>query len=697
MVRIYNDWRDVPDDSALTVTVLDKNRYRPGKEDSASITLEDDDFASILVLTTSHAEITEGEDLTCSVIRFGGVTDYGEQFGLVVSGTGRGRNVNLGGLIKLDAGDHRHDVTIELPDDGRADGNWSYTCWIDWVDPYVPLEQESQYFTVVGPRSITVPVWDAGGSRVTIEAVQSSITEGETATFTLTRAADTSENLSVNISVEDPGHFMRGNHTWEEPQPASTVDFEAGSATATLTLSTRDDWRDIPGGKLTVAIEPGDNDVYRPGDTSSAAVTVKDNDTKPVFVLSVSSSTLTEGDSVVFELTRTVDFTHPQTVQLLIGRQGQQKSMTYDFRGDTATKQTIIPTQNDDLDQAHAVFVAEFDGSENEYYAVSEPYSVTATVADDDLPRVSVEALADSYREGERASFRLTREGQTDSTLPVKVKLTERGQKTVHNVEPQLGDRTPVMGESSATYDLHLFLDEGDGDEYDGAVDVELVASDDYVIDPEKSIASFTVLDTDPEPTLRLSSTNDTRRVSEGGEAIEFRVSYDSPPSQKGVTVDYSTLSRTAAAGVDYTATIGTLTIPDGETEAVISVPVTQDSRPEHDETFLLILSNPRNAHLEDGAQSLAALATIEDDESRVSIGAAAEEVTEGEPAIFTSPAQATSPMSSWFRCWLWRSEPGPKAPGSSLSHRPSQLVRPPSKLATRPRTTKWTRRRSWL
>ena len=79
-VSIFNDWRDVPDDSALTVTVIDRSGYRPGDQDSATVTLIDDDITSILVLTTSHAEITEGEDLVCSVVRFGGIFKYREQF-----------------------------------------------------------------------------------------------------------------------------------------------------------------------------------------------------------------------------------------------------------------------------------------------------------------------------------------------------------------------------------------------------------------------------------------------------------------------------------------------------------------------------------------------------------------------------------------------------------------------------------------
>ena len=633
-VEIFDDWRDVPDGAALSVTVLDGAGYRPGDPASDSVTLVDDDETSVLILNVSHDEVTEGQTLTCTVNRYGSISDYEEQFSLDVSGTGRGRDVRASAFVILAPGDERYTATIELPDDDHFGGNWTQTCRIDWVDLYVPLAQERQYFVVLSRRSITVPVRDAGGPRVTIAADQDVITEGKAATFTLTRPGDTSEPLSVNVSVEDPGHFMRGNHTWTAARPPSKVEFEAGSATATLTLPTKDDWRDIPDGTLTATIEPGDRRDYRPGDTSSASVTVEDNDTKPVFELSVGKETYTEGDRVGFTLTRTGDMTHPQTVRLLVGRPGKQRERTYEFRAGTLTQQMVIPTQDNDLDEADLVFVAEFpDRSGDEYYAVRAPYSVTATVEDDDLPRVGVEALADSYREGARTAFRLTREGQTDSTLPVTLRLTESGQSTVYNAEFQLGTRTPVMRESSATYDHHLFLDEGDGDEYDGAVDVVLVERDGYVIDPGRSAASFTVLDTDPTPTLEVSG---SRTVSESDGTVEFEVSYSGPASQKEVTVDYATDEGTAAAGDDYTAVAGTLTFGEGETSGVIPVPVSQDSRPEYDESFNLVLSNPRNALLADGAPTVTTVVTIEDDEPRVSIAAVADEVTEGEPAVFT-------------------------------------------------------------
>jgi chitinase len=68
------------------------------------------------------------------------------------------------------------------------------------------------------------------------------------------------------------------------------------------------------------------------------------------------------------------------------------------------------------------------------------------------------------------------------------------------------------------------------------------------------------------------------------------------PVSASNVTVDYATSGGTAAAGSDYTAASGTLTIPAGQTAGSIAVSVSGDTTYEPNETFTLTLSNAAGA-----------------------------------------------------------------------------------------------------
>jgi Calx-beta domain len=63
-------------------------------------------------------------------------------------------------------------------------------------------------------------------------------------------------------------------------------------------------------------------------------------------------------------------------------------------------------------------------------------------------------------------------------------------------------------------------------------------------------------------------------------------------PSASPVTVHYTTADGTAAAGTDYTAEVGTVTVPAGAVSRVISVPILGDSLHEGAETFTVTLSN---------------------------------------------------------------------------------------------------------
>ena len=638
-VTIYNDWRDVPDGAAVTVTLIDENGYQPGDPDSAAVTLVDNDFASHLTLS-DDAEVTEGEEVRFTVWRGDLESDidaYREHVPWTLADSRSGREDETDVTV-MELGRNSFTKTIEVPDDDKAGGDWTYTFSIDRIEKNnlgQPLEIEverAQYFTVLRDRSVTVRVRDAGGPRVTIAADRTAVTEGEEATFTLTRPGDTSEALAVRVSVEDPSHYMRGNHIWPDPQPPTTVEFDAGSATATLSLPTADDWRDIPDDDLTVTIEPvDDSDEYRPGNPASASVTVRDNNTRPVFHLSVNKETLTEGETVVFTVTRTVDFTHEVSVVVYAGIQGETRSRWLAFPPGKTEETIGFSTEDDDLDEADAVYEIRVANPETDYRTVAAPHTLAATVVDDDLPRVGIEALSDSYEEGDYARFRLTREGQTNSDLTVRFRLTQTGRVINYSPEYTFGERTAEIYETTSAWESGFRISKADGDEEDGAVALEVLPSDDYVIDPDKATDSFTVIDTDPPPTLMAFAPP----VAEGDGEIRLVVSFDELPPRRDerVTVDYSILPGTATEGVDYTAVSGTLTFKPGQEPLYITVPVTQDSLPEPDETFFLVLSNARNARLPSRERSTTV--TIRDDEPHVSVAPAAEEVTEGETASF--------------------------------------------------------------
>ncbi|MDB9455412.1 bluetail domain-containing putative surface protein [Dolichospermum circinale] len=97
-------------------------------------------------------------------------------------------------------------------------------------------------------------------------------------------------------------------------------------------------------------------------------------------------------------------------------------------------------------------------------------------------------------------------------------------------------------------------------------------------------------------PKINLSPSNQT--VVEGlttPQNASYTVTL-SQASNQTVSVYYATANGTATAGLDYTATNGTLTFAPGATSQVINIPILNDFLNEADETFTLTLSSPTNA-----------------------------------------------------------------------------------------------------
>ena len=139
------------------------------------------------------------------------------------------------------------------------------------------------------PYQSTVEIDDppSGSALVTLSGTPSSMAEGENATFTLTRTGgDTTQPLTVDIRVEDPEDFLRGNHWDAAPDIPIQVEFAANALTQNLTLTTPDDQRDLTDGNIKVWVLPGTGYLLaHTGLETSATVSVTDNDTPQVLSL----------------------------------------------------------------------------------------------------------------------------------------------------------------------------------------------------------------------------------------------------------------------------------------------------------------------------------------------------------------------------------------------------------------------------
>ncbi|SFJ09152.1 Calx-beta domain-containing protein [Albimonas pacifica] len=270
--------------------------------------------------------------------------------------------------------------------------------------------------------------------------------------------------------------------------------------------------------------------------------------------------------------------------------------------GETA-KTVSVALADDALHEADETFGLRLTSPSGATLARAE---ATATILDDDPapagpPRIT---LADvSGAEGDAGETHMLIEVSLSraSTSPVTVAWTTAdGTATAgEDYHAASGVLTFAPGETAKTLHVHAMGDTTAED--DETLFVRLSdATGAEIADAEARVTLRNDDAEGPAPLPELTISN--RRLEEGDDGwsvarLKVRLS---EASDAPVTVDWSTVDRTAQAGADYRAASGTLSFAPGETVQTIRIRVFGDETPEDDERFLVRLSNPEGATLAD-------------------------------------------------------------------------------------------------
>ena len=210
-------------------------------------------------------------------------------------------------------------------------------------------------------------------------------------------------------------------------------------------------------------------------------------------------------------------------------------------------------------------------------------------------------AAGGAVTEGSAAGFTLTADPAPAADLAGTVAVSQSGDVADASA---LGERTVTIPGGSTSADFTVATVDDDADEEDGQIVAALSAGDGYTLG-DAARATVAVADDDEAKPAILTD----RAIAREGDddAVVFNVRLDGAASHT-VTVDYATAdgagvwagTGTATAGVDYTATSGTLTFAAGETSKSVSVLIIDDVIDEGSEYFLLRFSNPQGATLDD-------------------------------------------------------------------------------------------------
>ena len=491
-----------------------------------------------------------------------------------------------------------------------------------------------------------VTILDDDRPTITLSVDDTSITEGDTATFTLTRGNNTMDELIVGVSVDDPGGFLEGNYASEAVEVPSSMIFAPGEATKEIQITPPDDWRDILDNAFTFTVAPEPH--YDIVGSSSLTVQVADNDVAPQVSIGFNHAEVDEGTDLVLEIRRIGEDKNPLEIPITAGPVGDQQRHVFGMDAGMSLLTFRYYQPDDSYKGPDHHYTATLHPLRAEFWTPVSTATVTGAILDNDPYIVGVQAYRNNINEGNLLDYRIFHNGHTGESLQVRVDHSENGNAVYDST---LGIKTHTIPAGTSYITPGYITHRNDGYDGDAEFTVELLADDAYEINASYASGTVIVRNTDPLPVLGFRDTSTT--VSEGDGTIDVWVDMlTALPSLMTTTVDYSVNDYFTGDGLSVTQSTGTLIFDPGETSAAIPVEILQNSIAGYKERFHIVLSNPVNAALQDGVANLIHDGVIEDDESAVTLEAQAEAVDEGSDVILTltRDGDTTDDLTVWLQ-----------------------------------------------
>ncbi len=486
------------------------------------------------------------------------------------------------------------------------------------------VDEADETFTLAlsNPANATIADGSATGTITdddappTLSVNDVSVTEGNagttTATFTVSLSAASGNAVTFDWATS-PGTAAAGVD-YVTASGGRTI--AAGATSATIAITVNGDVVDEVNESFTVALS---NPAGATVSDGSGAGTITDDDPAPS--LSIGDVSLAEGNAGTTTATFTVSLSAAsgKTVTFDWATAAGTAAAGTDYVSATgsrtiaagATSATIAITVNGDVvDEADETFTLALSNPAN---ATIADGSATGTITDDDTPpTLSVNDV--SVTEGNAgtttATFTVSLSAASGKTVTVSWSTADDEAAQPVDYTAGSGTLTFVPGDTSETIGVGV-----NGDlvaELDEILDITLTAPSNATLADATGVG--TIVDDELLPVVDI----DEPTALEGSGWIVFTVSL-SHQSASPVTVDWDTASGTAANGIDYFDTNGTVTFAPLDTSETVEITVNADGTFEHDETMAVNLSNASGPPIGD-TQGIGTIAN-DDDAPGLSVG----------------------------------------------------------------------------
>ncbi len=487
--------------------------------------------------------------------------------------------------------------------------------------------------TVLGVRNaatLNILDDDLGGSLQFAKAASSVAETGGTVILTVTRTGGAASQVTVHYATSDGTATAGLNYT----DTSGDLTFGAGAGSQTFTVPIRNDG--IATGNQAFTVTLSDPRVLPPpgpacpvsancptvGALGAATVTIVDAQQNISFTTdsftvreSTPTATITLRRGGATTGAATVDFTTSNGTAMA-GVDYQFKSGTLTFAAGATAASFTVPIINDNTVRPSRTVILSL-ANPTGGAAVVAPSQATLTITDDDTAgRVQFSSATYSAAENAGSALvTLSRSGGTAGGATVQYATSDGTALAGTDYMLSTGTVTFGTGETIKTFSVPLI----DNALPDGTrtLNLTLSAPGGGASLGAPSTAMLTIID--DELSFAFAATNYSVVEGAGQATVTVELSgINAVP----VTVNYATSDGTATAGLDYTATTGTLVFPAGGAATTVrtknfAVPILQDTLAEGTETVNLTLSAPTPVGVARvvAARSTAVLSILDDDQ----------------------------------------------------------------------------------
>ena len=405
------------------------------------------------------------------------------------------------------------------------------------------------------------------------------VTEGASATFTLTANPAPASNITVNVAVTDSGAFAASGQT------GSRTVMISGAGTGTLMVTTDDDGVDELDGTLTATVNTGSGysvaTATGDGMGGSATVSVSDNDATPQVTLLLSLASITE-EGGVSTVTATLDHASSESTVVTVSAAALAPALAGDFTlsgtmltiaaGATVSSGAVTITANGNTVDAPDKTVT-VSGAAANGVGVTNPSSKTLTITDNEsMPSVTLLLSAASItEEGGVSTVTATLSNISSAETVVTVSAVALAPALAGDFTLSGTMLTIAAGATDSTGAVTITANGNTVDAPDKTVTVSGAAANGAgVTNPSSKTLTITDNEDAPSVTLLLSAASITE---EGGVSTVTATLSNASSAETVVTL--SALALAPALAGDFTLSGTMLTIAAGATVSSGAVTIT--------------------------------------------------------------------------------------------------------------------------